>query len=189
MPEGVHQLDAIECSAAERLFEARVEVSSTPPVSENHIAKTEIVRPGAGYVVWTVPDGILCFIEDYPQLNLALEEQINALAPSGMSAWAVGDAKNGCFRGSFNTSFRRWLKTEFILSPLALVSPNAQLVMVFDEQMRFGLIGAERSIAPQVLRALGGNDNVRAIMGRYIEDFGVGFGEDDRTWARRYLVN
>lgn len=189
LPHGVEQLDTSECKVVENLLNSRVAAINTPPVSQSHDARRVIYRPGAGYLVLTVPNGVLCFTEDHPELNRAFEDKVNTLARNGLVAWALGDIKSGCFRGRFDRDFREWLKMEFILSPLALVSPNAELIMIFNEQMRFGVVGVKQNVAASFLQALGGIERVRSTMNVYIEGYGVGFGDDDRMWARRYLMD
>jgi hypothetical protein len=191
LPRGIVEVPHSEWANLRNTFEKTVESISTADFfDENgHNTSCVVVRPSPAFVSWAVPEGILCFIDDYAALNVKFETAIDIVSGGKVVAWGIGFDECGCFEGKFDSDFRSWLRGEFIASPLAVMSRDAKIVMIFDEQVHFGYIGVDPTVATIVQDALGGEVAIFSIMKDYIEDFGVGFGTADRMWARKYLLS
>ena len=103
--------------------------------------------------------------------------------------WAPEFQNAGVYRAPFVNKVRHWIKSEFILSPIFASSDDASFFMLFDQQMRYWWAAGEAQHLDEMDQVFGGQARIRRLMSDYIDQFGVGFGEADRDWAREYLMS
>jgi hypothetical protein len=101
----------------------------------------------------------------------------------------LGDAKPYFrFSGTYSPSLCRWIKSELLSNPTCLLSVADELVLIADEQLRYSSVSA----TPQIIAALedewGGANKLRDAFLTYVENGEIGFDDDDREWAKRFLT-
>jgi hypothetical protein len=117
----------------------------------------------------------------------ALERLLSKHSPSGVAVWGIGAEKHGIFLGPYADELRSWVKADLIFSPTVMLARDADIVLIADEQMRFSVVGAPLGVMVELDASLGGRNAIDEAIGAYIEHLGIGFGEEDRAWAVKYL--
>ena len=135
------------------------------------------------------PGGVKFLEEEGTKFHEVLEQVLSSLFPDGVFFWGDGYEKQGVYHGPYNAEMRLWIKRDLIFSPSIIMSHDREFVMVCDEQMRFTVVGASEKNAKIIIKAFDGRKNLKIMLQNYINDLGIGFGEEDREWANKYLFD
>lgn len=136
-----------------------------------------------------IPEGILPLDrEDGFDHDVKLEKFFNKYAPKELAAWGEGMLQNTWFASKYSEEFRRWIKTELIVSPTCLISLEKDIILIADEKNSFSVIGASKEIIAGLEEEFGGAEALKAEFVHHVDKGDLGFDDIDQNWAREYLL-
>ncbi len=99
----------------------------------------------------------------------------------------MGFEKHGVFLGTYDDAFCWWVKGQLVFSPTVVLARDVDIVLIADEQMHFSVVGSTAALMAELDKALGDEGAIHAALGDFIDQLGIGFGEEDRAWAKKFL--
>ena len=95
-----------------------------------------------------------------------MDRLFQSLSPGGIVCWATNDPGVGYFKSTFDGSFRAWLDSGLVISPVSAMALDEDLALVIDDLLVFTLIIGVPSLIDQVAGFFGGKDKMQS---RFIE--------------------
>lgn len=197
-PEWINQLpkyvrSALEPDAVEYLTRFKSLTrrrSSHPDGNRENPSNRYMIWPRSGLHVRLLPGGITPWDElrEGSALLEAVRSAMDAGGTRSVAVWGLGWEQHGVYVAKYGSRLCRWVKSQLIFSPSCLMSTSDDLVMIFDEQMNFSIIGGTSKAIQQLDRELGGVHILRSLFERWVKDGGIGFMASDRVWAEKTLL-
>lgn len=143
--------------------------------------------PNPNLSVRVFAEGIVTEGGDILNYRPPLEHLLRKHSPAGVAVWGIGFQKYGVFLSAYDDDFRWWVKGQLIFSPTVVIARDADLIIIADEQMHYSVVGASSLLMEELEAALGGGSVIDEAIDAFINDLGIGFGEEDRSWAEKFL--
>ena len=143
--------------------------------------------PNPSLSVRVFAEGIVTEGGDTLNYRPPLEQLLSKYSPSGVGVWGIGFQKYGVFLSAYDDDFRWWVKGQLIFSPTVVIARDIDLIIIADEQMHYSVVGASPVLMEELEAALGGENVINEAINAFIDDLGIGFGEEDRAWAKKFL--
>ena len=186
LPRSIRKLSEQDAHAYFKAFASMTEARPCPTASHNG---REVDWPKAPLEIRAIPEGTMPLDEEegYDHDKI-LSAFFSRNAPDGVVAWSIPATNQGAFKATYDSELVHWLRTELIASPLVIVSAAKDILLIANEQLRYTIVASSPEIVSDLEDEFDGPQAMRSTFADWVESNSLGFGDEDREWAKRYIV-
>lgn len=188
-PQDINELGDTDTKKQIHRFGRLVERRAAPMEGSERARSYVIFWPRPPLHARAVPEGIMPIdTEMRDGHDQKMEEFFLSQGVDRVIFWGIGFEHNGLFIGPYNEQTRLWIKRDLIVSPTVLIAETKDIVLIADEQWHFSVVGGSIEAISQLEKVFGGPEMLRQHFINWADESGVGFGDEGRKWAYKYLV-
>ena len=188
LPDSVSKLAPGEKKRALARFSSLVECRQTPIAGTPRAMRYAFFCPRPPLIVRAVPGGVVSLdAEEGYDYDQKMDNFFEGL-DTRIYFWAIGNEDIGIFEGPYNEEIRWWIQRNIIFTPTIIMACDLDVVLISHEQWHFSLVGGSSEVIRNLEQAFGGYDGLRTTFIEWVDEQGVGFGEEGRLWAYKYPV-